>query len=361
MTCAGSLFFENLPEQETNDAAKEGTAFGELLAHYLTKPHEKPPAQATNGVYFDDEMKYFANELCSEMTARAVGPILCEERIDWQTRSAIWIKGQYDASYEISGNKLCIDDAKYGYGLIEVKENWQLIGYAIGEVIRRQKVYDRIILRILQPRPHHEDGPYRQWEISYEQLLAYKEQIEARMDKIAGGFAELVTSAKCKYCPATASACTAFNRAVFHGIDYSLTHFQQDDINEKELSHQLDLVERSLEILKIKYDSVKQLAVSRIKDGKIIPNYMTEESYGDRKWKTRVSPQVIETLTGINIVKTEMLSPAQAEKLGVDKELVKTYVERKFIGNKLVRKDSTKLADKIFGKPKEAVNASSSQ
>lgn len=349
MTCAGSLFFENLPEQETNVAASEGTAAGEYLEHLLVGDDEPIPTHAKNGVAFDADMKFYAGQVAEEIKSKAWSRVLCEQSIDWQTRSGIWIKGQYDASYVHDG-KLYIDDLKYGWVHVEVKENWQLLGYAIGEVIRRGEAFERIVLRIHQPRPHHEDGPTREWEITYDQLLTYKEQIETRMDQIAGGFAELVTSKKCKYCPAAPSACTAFNRSVFHGIDYTLSHFQQDNIDDKEISFQLDLLDRVTEVLKIKTDSIKQLAVSRMKGGAIIPGYMCEESYGDRKWKKEISPAVIETITGIKIVETIMLSPAKAEKLGVSKELVKGFVDRHFLGQKLVKKDANKLGDMIFGK-----------
>jgi len=348
MTCAGSLFFD-LPPQPSNPAAEEGTAAGELLAHLLLKK-EPELTRASNGVDIDDEMRFFIKPIAEEILSKADGEIRCEQRIDWKTRSGIVIAGSYDVSY-VQGGKLIVEDLKYGYGIVEVKENWQLLGYVIGEIIRRGVAFERVVLKIQQPRPHHEEGPVREWELSYEQVLEYKEQIESRMDKIASGFSELVTSDKCKYCPATAEACTAFNRSVFHGIDYVLRQAQQDQINEKEIAHQLDLLDRTTEILKIKYDSLKQLAIDRMSNGKIIPNYMTEPSYGDRQWKKNISPEVIKTLTGKDITEVKMMSPAQAEKIGVPKDLVKTYVDRHFKGNKLVRKDITALGNKIFGKP----------
>jgi hypothetical protein len=349
MTCAGSLFFENLPEQEDSGPAKEGTAAGRLLQHFLEDT--EPGTHCENGVPFDDDMRFYTTDVAKDIHAKSgVSEILCEKRIDWQTRSGIWIRGQYDVSYVGQDSKLYIDDLKYGWKIVDPKENWQLLGYAIGEVIRRNYPFEKIVMRIHQPRPHHEDGPIRSWEISYEQLLEYKEKIELRMDQIAAGLKELVTSEKCKYCPAAASACTAFNRAFYHGVDYVLGDFKQDSLNDKEISFQLDLMGRINELMKIKKESIEQLAVSRIKSGAIIPGYMTEESYGDRKWKPGISPKVIEVLTGKNIVKQEMLSPAQAEKVGVPKDLVKTYVDRHFLGLKLAKKDANKLGDQIFGK-----------
>lgn len=348
MNCPGFLFFEDLPKSETNQAAKEGTAIGEHIANILTL---KPlTTHASNGIEIDDDMKFYAKQTVEEIIPRAQSEILCETKVKWVTRSGIVIQGSSDICYTLDDNKiLCIDDFKYGWNIVNVRENWQLLGYAIGEVIRRQQAFDHIILRILQPRPHHEDGTIREWKISYDQLLEYKEQIEKRMDQIAAGFAQLVTGSQCKYCPAAASACTAFNRAVFHGVDYILDHFQQDQINEKEISFQLDMLDRIGEILKIKSDSLNQLAMNKIKEGALIPNYSMEQRFGDRKWKSNINAKVLEILTGRKVTEEVMLSPAKCEKLGISKDLINTYVDRFFVGNKIVRKDGNTLGDKIFG------------
>ncbi len=351
MTCAGVLFFEGLPRSEAGLPAMEGTAFGELLQH-MVEGTPTIPTHAKNGIAFDDDMKFFASTIRPEIGDGA----LCETKIDWVTRSGIEIRGQYDASFVREG-KLYIDDAKYGWNLIEPEENWQLLGYAIGEVLRRNEAFEKIVMRIHQPRPHHIKGPTRTWEISWDELLVYKEKIEARCDQLAAGFNELVTSEKCKYCPAAASACPAFNKAVYSGLDHVLTHHQQDNISEKEISFQLDLLSRAADVLKIKTDSLKELAITRIKDGALIPNYSTEQSFGDRKWKPGISPEVIEALTGKKIVEQKMMSPAQAEKMGVPKDLVKTFVDRHFVGMKLVRKDGNDMGNRIFSEPPKQIGA----
>ena len=344
MTCAGSLFFEDLPEEEENPAAKEGTAAGELLQLML----EKKPigGHASNGVNFDHDMHFYIPLVSQEIMENAQSEILCETRIDWQTRSGIVIRGQYDVSYIDNKGRLCIDDLKYGWGIVEAEGNWQLLGYAIGEVIRRQMCLD-VVLRIRQPRPHHEAGSVREWHLTYAELLEQKEKIESRMDQIANGLKTLVTSPSCKYCRA-AVACPALSKAFYRGVEVA-HEFTQDNIDEKELSFQLDLASRVSDIIKIKYDSLKSLAVDRMKKGKIIPGYVSESSYGDRKWKTGISPEVIKALTGKDVVKQEMLSPAQAEKVGVPKDFVNSLVDRPFLGQRLKKKDTTKLGNDIFG------------
>lgn len=345
MVCAGFLAFTDLPVQESSPQAEEGTAAGEWFAHLLLGT--SPGTHAKNGVQFDTDMDFFTRPLAQEIHDTKQSEVKCEQRIDWQTRSGIWIRGSYDASY-IRDGKLYIDDLKYGWGIVEVFENWQLLAYAIGEMMRRQMIFDKIVMRILQPRPHHEDGEIRSWEISYEQLLQYKEKIEQRMMSIAQGNRDLVTSDKCKYCPAAAEKCPAINKAFYRGIEV-IHDFVEDSLSEKEISFQLDLIARVGDVLKVKQDSLKSLAVDRLRNGKLIPNYSTETSYGDRKWKPEVTPDIVEAMTGKKIVEQVLLSPAKAEKAGVPREFVNAMVDRQFLGQKLVRKSSSDQAEKVFG------------
>ena len=345
MKCPGFLFFENLPAQQSNAAAEEGTAAGELLERKLLGLNV--PYLAKNGVPFDNDMQFYTDEVASVIRADETKDLACEQRIDWQTQSGIWIKGSYDISF-IRGNKLYVDDLKYGFGIVEPKENWQLLGYAIGRWLQlRHPRFDSIVLRIHQPRPHHEDGTTRTWEISTEQLLHYKNRIETVMLDITNGYNALVTGPQCKYCPA-AAMCPAFSRVAFEGIDLVLNDFTQDNIDENEIAKQLALFDRVSDVFKIKQDSLKALAQDRLRNNKLIPGWTTEKSYGNRSWKPFVSPKVIEALTKIKIVEEVMLSPAKAERLGVSKELVKEFVDRPFLGEKLVRKNSSDDAEKVF-------------
>ncbi len=345
MVCAGFLSFKDLPKSPTNPAAEEGTAAGELLERKLLK--KEIGQQAKNGVYYNNDMHFYLDPLVEEINSNRQSEVLCEQPIDWRTRSGIWIRGKYDISFVRDG-KLFIDDLKYGWGIVEVRDNWQLIGYAIGEVIRRGVAFEKIVLRIHQPRPHHEDGSTRDWTLSYNELLALKEKIEVRMEAIVAGDDTLNTGKQCKYCPASGEACPAFNRLFYRSLEIS-TEFTQDSIDEAELARQLDHASNAAEAIKIKMDSLNELAVSRIKSGKIIPGYISENRYGDRSWKPGITPQAIELLTGKSILEQVMLSPAKAEKLGIKKEFVNALVDRRFIGQKLTKKDHSKLGDRIFG------------
>jgi len=351
MNCAGVLRFKDLFEAEAGEPAREGTACGELLQFKLESGDAKavpPSANASNGFRFDRDMHFHASEVATEILGSAQSKVLCETRIDWTTRSGIVIRGQYDGAY-VRGNNLHIDDLKYGWKIVDAHRNWQLIGYAIGEVIRRGVAFEYIVMRILQPRAHHEDGPYRTFAVTYAELLALKEEIEQRMMLIANGFQELRTGKHCKYCPAVAESCTAFNRAFHASLDYVLGDFKQDSTNPKEMAFQLDLIHQASDIIEIKKKSLTDLVTDKIKNGGVVPGWTTVQNYGDRKWNGDATPDFIELMTGKSVVKQDMLSPAQVEKLGVSKSLVAKLSNRYLIGMKLKRQDSADLGDKIFG------------
>jgi hypothetical protein len=345
MVCAGYVYLD-VEEPEAGDPAKEGTAAGEHLQLLL---EGKPiPSVASNGVYFDDDMKFYTTPIAQDILNRAKSQVLCEVRIDWQTRSGIWIRGQYDAAFVDERGYLCIEDLKYGWGIVEVKENWQLIGYAIGEVIRRGQAFEYISFKIHQPRPHHEDGSSREWLIPYTTLLEYKEKIEKRMEEIANGRKDFQTSDKCKYCKGVAEACPAFSRLFYRALEVSM-EFVQDSLTNEEISRQLDQVKRAEEVIKIKADSLVELGSSRIKQGGIIPGYIQTTKYSNREWKPGISPESIRLMTGKDIVEKSMMSPAKAEKLGISKELVKQLSQSRMAGVKLEKKNGSDVGNKIFG------------
>lgn len=345
MVCAGYMHLD-LEETPGGDAAKEGTAAGEYLQALL---ENKPiGAVASNGVYFDDDIKFYMKSVAQHIIDRAADTVLCETRIDWQTRSGIWIRGQYDAAFVDDKGRLCIEDLKYGWGIVEVEENWQLLAYAVGEVIRRGQSFTEISFKIHQPRPHHENGSTREWVLTYAQLLEYKEKIELRMQELADGRKDFQTSKHCKYCTGAAEACTAFSRLFYRALEVS-TEFYQDSLTEEEIARQLDQIKRAEEVIKIKSDSLVELGTSRIKKGKIIPGYIQVDKFSNRVWKSGVSPDSFKLMTGHDIMEKTIMSPAKVEKLGVPKDLVKYLTECKLTGVKLEKKNGSDVGNKIFG------------
>jgi len=350
MKCPGFAQMTDLPPNEGGPAAEEGTAAGELLQAMLEQRTLTPKVNpsAANGVRFDNDMYFHLGPIAQEILNKNV-QVYCEQRVDWTPCPGMVIRGQFDISYQI-GDTLYIEDLKYGYKIVNVKENWQLLGYAIGKALQLKELPTYIEFAIHQPRPHHEEGNSRRWKIGMSEIGEYFNQIAKQMTLISQGSRELVTGPQCKYCPAAGERCPAVNRALYEGVDQVMNDFTQDSLTDSDISSQLTLLSRMLEIVKIKYDALEQLACSRLKEGKVINGYGLEEKYGDRSWNPDVTPEAIEILTGKSIFEQIMLSPAKAEKMGVPKSLVQGLVTRKFVGLKIKRKDLTMDAEKAFGK-----------
>lgn len=356
MQCLGYLSLENLVNEEAGQPAKDGTAVGELLSEMIRQRTDSPKigTTASNGTFLDQDMWFHARDTYNTILQRAQGNLIeTEERIDWMTPAGIKIRGQFDISFAV-GTDLYIEDLKYGYGIVDVKDNWQLIGYAIGQSQRLQNMFgfvpSRILFTIHQPRPYHEDGRVRTHVITFEELIGYYNQICERMQAYVNGSRTLETGKACKYCNA-GSTCPALNRSANKAMDTVLTEWSEKPLTNEEVAEQYELLQRAHELLELRLKSVEQLAVSRIQANQIIPGYAFEMSYGDRKWKSNVTPESIQALTGVSVIKTEMLSPNQAEKAGVSKKLTAALTEKPAKGVKLVKKDIAAEAMNVLPKP----------
>lgn len=353
MKCPGFVNFRDLPQSESTEAAEEGTAAGELLQSMLEQRTLTPTVNATakNGVRFDNDMYFHLKPIAQEILNKNV-QVYCEQRVDWKPCEEIDIRGQFDICYLI-GRELYIEDLKYGYKIVDVKENWQLLGYAIGTIIHlgsNNITVDRVNFTIHQPRPYHEEGSSRVWSIPATEIMKYYEKICKHMKLVASKKGDCITGSQCRYCPAATEACTAINRATYNAVDVAMSPSNHDSLNEKELAQQLTILQRAFELVKIKLDALNDLAVVKMKDGKVIPGYGLEEKLGDRKWLPDITPEAIKALTGIDATETVMLSPAKIEKMGLSKDFVKSLVTRSYVGFKAVKKDFTKDAEKVFGK-----------
>jgi len=341
MTCAGSVHFKDLPKLESSPMALEGIAAAEAFESLVKGL--KPNIQSKDGTNITQEMIDYIKPFVNSLKGY---DLFSEQEANWLSDSNIVVKGRYDLSY-VKDNEIHIVDLKYGWTIVEPKNNWQLVAYAIGEVFRRKKGFDKYHLTVFQPRPGHEEGPVRTWTVTHAELEALKAQIDSRLTNISEGLNDLTTGSQCYYCPA-ATSCPALNKAFFRGVD--LVHnFVQDDMTNDELSFQLTLIDRIEEMVKIKKGSLHDLAKQRIKAGAMIKDWVCQPSYGYRKWKDDVTIESIEIVTGKKVAETVILSPAKVQKLGVPKEILDVFTETPLVGEKLVKKDSRDLGNKIFG------------
>ena len=82
----------------------------------------------------------------------------------------------------------------------------------------------------------------------------------------------------------------------------------------------------------------------------MIPGYAMMQKFGDRKWKDGVTAEAVKMMTGIDLMKSEMMSPNQAEKAGVNKKLTEQLTIKPSKGFEITKVDVTEQANKLFNK-----------
>ena len=363
MTCNGSRLMGGfIPPVDKDDTVRnEGNAAHWLVEQVHTgkvKAKDLIDQKASNGVYItadivdhlEDYLKavktFKAGTLIEYNTSFSGGPYLGEN----ETRQGWKVNGRADLlDYDPKTCHLDVADLKYGWGIVEPEDNWTLIAHLIGFItLNPDKPVMTATLTIYQPRPHHSKGTVRPWSINQTQITALYQQILKTLDNPDDN---LNTSKHCTYCPALVP-CPAARNAKMNAIDASEKVFIEE-IDNKNLSFQLDHLKRSMEVLKTTYTAYSELALFRVRKGQIVDNYGLETELTNSNWLPHVNADMLKALTGKDLTKTQLITPTQAKKKGVSKEFVKTLTERRDKGIKLVRVDADTKAKKLFNKPKE--------
>jgi hypothetical protein len=244
------------------------------------------------------------------------------------------------------GTTLDVDDFKYGWRIIEPRDNWTMISYAIGYCLLHNVQPSQIRLRIHQPRPHHFDGPLREWVLTYAELMTLYTKLG---EHLRDPNPVLRTGPSCYKCPAF-TGCPAATIAQSYALEAVFETAFVDDIDDAALSQQLDILTQAETIVKNRLNAAQELAKHRCTNGAIVPNYGVERSYGNRAFVKIVTPEFLQGLTGKKCHVEKVMTPKQCENLGVDPAVIAAFTERPFTGLKLTRVDADKKAQRIFGK-----------
>lgn len=356
MTCNGSRLLAVSTPPATTDAdgnpidtfaRDEGTA-----AHYMATAvykgdqiiDELIDRKAPNGVYMTAEMaEHIAAYQAVWQTQHSLLGVELNTSYD---NSPYWVvDGRADFIALSAETELHVIDFKYGWRIVEPENNWTLISHAIGLLLQQQFTPQTIRFSIFQPRPHHPDGPLRSWVINHSQLTQLYTQLDATLTNPSDA---LITSPHCHKCPAIAT-CPAARIAEMNAIEASETAYD-DQVSNEMLAFNLDNLHRAKKLLEDRIEAFSEMAKHRINSGAVIANYFNEMGQGNRIWKESVDAQTLQMLTGKDLTaKPKLITPAAAERLGVDKATVKALTERPSTGIKLVRVSANKKAAKIFG------------
>jgi len=237
-----------------------------------------------------------------------------------------------------------VDDLKYGYRLAEVDNNFQLIGYAIGAMLRYGHMPDRVIMTIHQPRAWHPDGPTRSAMIDRQGLADGHKRIVAQINATS---TVCNPGRECYGCPA-AGVCPSAAAAAMAALDLSMDATSETVDNDR-LGAELRMLEHAEVMLKIRKKALSEMTEHRIRNGQSVNGWTLKESISNRQWSEGVTAQLIQQMTCIDVSDDAIISPSQAEKKGVPKAIIDSFTVRKSNGFKLVQSDTNKDAAKLFG------------
>lgn len=348
MNCNGSAFMQSDPSGEKDTSARdEGNA-----AHYAASQifNGVTPATLINQAAYNG---YTMTASMIDHVSEYVSALDCgdmEIETTWRG-AAFTINGRADhVHYNQFTGMLTIDDFKYGWRIVEPERHWTLISHAIGYCIRLGIRPTSVVFRIHQPRPLHQDGKLRTWVIDGPYLDVLRGEIETTLTYPND---QLVTDIDwCAKCHAHAT-CPAARKASMNGIDAS-SHVFNDTITNPELFVELDNLTIAYETIELRLNALKELAAHRVTLGQVIESqdrafaYGSKTSYANRAWKAGVTPDMAHVITGYDLSERSMITPAAAERLGVDKTVVDTLTSRAVIGTKLTRIDVNKHAMKLL-------------
>lgn len=345
MHCFGSLNMPKaVPDSGNQEQRDEGNAAHWLAEQMFNGTPVAVGAAAPNGYVITDDMV--------EHVRGYVGALDCGElETDTSYSGEGWeVRGRADHLHYRQGgdsnlNVLTVDDFKYGWRIVEPAYNWTLISHAIGWVIRNETRPDRIVLRIHQPRPHHSVGPLRQWTCGYEELMGFYHQIAHRLSNPVD---ELVTGLDhCAKCHALA-LCPAARQASMNAIDAATIAFD-DSLPRDVLTHELETLQMAVGMIENRRDALDELITHRIKSGEVFEGYALESRFGQRKWLTGLSGKALSLAAGVDLTKDGLVTPAEAERRGVNKAVVSQLTDRPVLGVKLKRIDADARGRAAFG------------
>ena len=334
MACQGSVALAaQCPEPESSEAEQEGTAAHEAAELVLTGQAPDLDAlvdrQMSNGVFVTAEM---IDHLRNYVEMLEGSQIECHG--EWSPCDGVKITGTTDAvRYDQDAKTLYVTDLKYGWRIVEAKDNWQLIAYAILQGGLSHGV-ERISMAIYQPQPWHPDGSLRMWVITQQELQQYALRITTWLAALSN---DLETGTHCTYCAALAT-CPAARQMQYNAIDVALNADTPDTLSGDGLAMQLDALAIAADRIKLRQDALQDAALAAIQKGEHVAGWTAKQSFGNKTWKDGVTPDAVAALTGRqDLSPPALITPTQALKRGVDTSLIDVLAHRPSRGIKLAR------------------------
>lgn len=342
MNCPGSINASEGIEDEGSDYAREGTAAHEVgercLRHgtdaivYLDTVVAVEDEQGTHHFTVTEEMceavQVYVDHIrrrIGEMGGEGVVTMFVEHRFNLERLNPPGpMFGTSDCTLWCEATRhLDVNDYKHGAGVaVDATENSQLMMYALGAVVELNKRPETIRVTITQPRGHHPDGIIRSYDFTWDELVAFKEELFQRARDTEDPDAPRVAGEWCRFCPAIATCETKKAQAnlVAQGAFDVVAPPEEEQelpapgtLSDEQLSFVLHHSGQVMDWLR----AVEAHVMGKLERGTDFPGYKLVEGRSNRRWKDEEATD--KYLRGRGLKKDErfkmkLVSPAQAEK-----------------------------------------------
>lgn len=346
--CEGSVALEAAyPETEEDESAAEGTAAHHAGAEILLG--REPGTVAPNGVVLTDEMLDGAQMWVDDV--RSIGAPASELQVEQR----VYMPRIHEQAYGTPDTWLFVPstgtvyvwDFKFGHGVVEHFENWQLIAYVCGildllGIDGRSDEHIWCDLRVVQPRAYHREGRVRSWRVRASDLRGYFNRLNLAAHAAMRPGAATRTGSYCLHCNAAAN-CGTLRKAVTHAADW-LGGSSPEELPARAAGEEMELLEHLATLVKARRTARTADLSARLRRGEGVTGWCLENTTGAKAWKPEDKDKVIALgpLLGLDLAKEPApITPTQAlalaKKSGVDASVISDYVYNPSTGQKLAR------------------------
>lgn len=322
MNCPGSIALLKkfgMPETEEPDYTKQGTAAHAAASKCLLEGLEawEVVGEKFGDIECDVEMSEAIAtylEVCRPLKDIPHGQVYIERHLTSRKHALMY--GTVDFGV-VADSLLNIVDYKHGIGVpVEVEDNPQLKYYAY-LILQDHPDVRRVVMRVVQPRAIHPDGPVRRWETTAE---AIHEWVEAEVIP-AMHAAEIddsyMAGKHCRFCPAKI-VCPLL-KGVFEAMaTYNKPPAEMDDGALGREYQMIELVKMRIKALEA--ETLRRLMLCRDVEGTKLVH-----KRADRVFRDGAKPVFEGAFGPAAFTVPELRSPAQMEKLPGAKELVREW------------------------------------
>lgn len=245
------------------------------------------------------------------------------------------------AVYDKASRHITVWDYKNGVTSRDPYYDWQMIGNGLSAWYKYPDA-QRLTLRIVQPNCYTDD-PIKSWDIETPELQRLGLQMRERAMLAQQPDAPAVPGTHCRGCRAahTCGALAEYNKRMLADMRQMMhNHATPQHMTPLEISMEMDRNNAGLATLKARKEAQDAYAYQLAdKQAVNIPGYKLVSKRAQRR--------IIDASTFVETAKTfgysdallfhepKLLSPAQLESVGVNKELVEMFVEKPEVGKQL--------------------------